>query len=148
MSRNSESYSVRPGRSARTVVVVLLAALAGGLWLQVGRSFAQDDAIVPASQPGSSIIAVTGQITKDTYGVYLVDTQAQTICVYQYVAPSKILRLLASRTFTFDMMLDAYNTEPSPRQIRGLVDEYNRLADEVPPAIPAEEGGQSAVPPR
>ncbi len=130
------------------MVIVLLAVLAGGLWFQVGRSFAQDDTDTPEARQGSGIIAVTGQITKDTYGVYLVDTDAETICVYQYVAPSKILRLLASRTFTFDMMLDAYNTEPSPRQIRGLVDEYNRLADEVPPVTPAEGDGESAAPPR
>jgi hypothetical protein len=121
----------------RVMLLVVLAGLAGGLWLQVGRSFAQEAPVVEPTRAGASVIAVTGQVTRDSYGIYLVDTEQQTICVYQFVGTSRILRLLASRTYAFDMMLDAYNTEPSPRQIRALAEEYNRLTDDqIPPLEP------------
>ena len=117
-----------------------LGALAIGLLVEVGRSLADDPQLQQApSSANGSIVAITGQISRDTYGIYLVDLDNQTICVYQYLTSAKTLKLLATRTFAYDVQLDEYNTEPSPRQIRQMVTEHRRLIDEpIEPTEPAE----------
>ena len=109
-----------------------LGTLAIGLLVEVGRSLA-DDGPQLQQAPGSangSIVAITGRIGRDTYGIYLVDLNNQTICVYEYLTSARTLKLLAARTFAYDVQLDEYNTEPSPRQIRQMVMEHHRLIDD------------------
>ncbi len=72
---------------------------------------------------------MAGQITRDTYGLYLVDRRSGTICLYEYLAGQKVLRLRAARTFTFDLQLDELNTAPSPADIARLVGRARRLKD-------------------
>jgi len=80
---------------------------------------------------GKEVFAVGGRITRDTYGIYLIDPDNGTICVYQFLYNPKLkkteLHLLAARNFTFDSQLDEYNTTPSPREIRALVEQQTRL---------------------
>lgn len=136
---------LRPHRR-RWLVVVALGALAAGLLVEVGRSLAEGEAPLPqaSARPAGSIIAVTGQISRDGYGVYLVDLDNETICVYQYHTSAKTLRLLASRMFTYDMQLNEYNTEPSPREIMQLVTQHRQLGDKparLPgPPVPTGDG--------
>jgi len=85
-----------------------------------------------AGAGGAFIVA--GQITPDTYGLYLVDTQHATIALYEYQPSSRKLRLLAARTYMFDVQLDEYNTELSPREVKKLVAQQKRL--ENTPAQP------------
>lgn len=125
----------RTGRqTVRWLFVALLAGLAMGLIVQLARA-------VATSPPGGaavvagSVIAVPGQISRDAYGLYLVDLENRTICVYQYLPTSKKLRLQAARTFAYDTRLDELNTEPSPREIKRLVEQQRRLTD-----TPGEEG--------
>ena len=130
-------------RRTRWLIVGGLALLTAGTLVQLGR--AVDDAPGPGFAAPSNVMAVTGQITRDSYGIYLVDLNNQTLCVYQYVSPQKKLRLLAARTFAFDSQLDDYNTEPSPREIRALVRQHPRLTVVEPPAVEptTQPGGES-----
>jgi len=131
------SVDDRTGRTAgigRWLIVGLLGIVAGGVLVEATRAVG-DEAELPEPP---SILAVTGQITRDGYGIYLVDTDNQTICVYQYVPNQRLLRLLAARTFAFDSQLDDYNTEPSPRQIRELVRTHRRLTDPYEPPVEPE----------
>jgi len=82
------------------------------------------------------VFAIAGQITRDTYGLYLVDPRQGTICVYQYISAKRTLRLLAARTFVYDRQLDSYNTEPKPADIAKMVAEARRLRTATTKAAP------------
>jgi hypothetical protein len=125
--------------------VVLLSAIAGGLaatLLRQAPAAAQTGPAVPAAVPAAAasgpaaqagnIVAVAGQLTPNNYGLYLIDLQTGTICVYQFVTTErneKQLRLAAARTFLFDRQLEEYNTEPSPATIADRVKAAKRLKD-------------------
>ncbi len=83
--------------------------------------------LAAGSATGDSVLVVAGQVTRDTYGLYLVDQANRTICVYQWSPNSRKLRFLAARTYTFDRKLDQYNTEPDPLEIKKLSDKARRL---------------------
>lgn len=123
--------------AAQWLIVVLLAFIAGALG---GRLlFGQDPAVAQADSAGAAtgpaggadgVFAVAGQITRDTYGLYLVDVRRGTICVYQYFSGRQnLLRLVAARTFIYDRQLDSYNTQPLPKDVAKLVAEARRLKD-------------------
>ena len=118
--------------AGRWAIVILLSVIATCLLLEagLGGSGAAADA---TSGAAGHMIAVAGQITADTYGLYLVDLKNGTISVYQYAkARTPQLRLLAARNITFDVQLDEYNTEPSPREIKKLVQQQQRLSETQP----------------
>ncbi|SRR5690554_5603958 len=80
-----------------------------------------------------NILVKTGQMTGDTYGVFIVDMATGSIAVYQWMPSTRMLRLMAVRNYTYDLQLDEYNTEPLPREIRDLVREHRRLDETTPP---------------
>jgi hypothetical protein len=85
---------------------------------------------------GGGLLAVPAQIARDSYGLFLVDPDRGTICVYQYQATARKLQLLASRTYRFDVQLDDWNTQPPPREIQDLVSQQRRL-EALPASAPA-----------
>jgi len=116
--------------AAKWLIVVLLAVIATCLLFEVG--FAASAARGQTGQAtgagsGKGTFAVAGQVTPETYGLYLVDPANGTICVYQYLPGTRRLRLMAARTYIFDLQLDQYNTEPPPREIKKLVAQHKRL---------------------
>ena len=115
----------RPAWWAKWLVVILLAVIAACLLVQVGvctsAARAQD-----SGAGGGSAFAIAGQLSRDSYGLYLIDYEDATICVYQYL-PGAGLRLMAARTYRFDRRLDEYKTEPPPNEIREMVAEQRRL---------------------
>ena len=117
---------------SRWLVVVLLSVIATCLLIQVGVATSSADAQVTGAG-ADKLFAVAGQITPGAFGLYLVDLEANTICVYQYVPTDRKLKLVAARTTLFDRQLDEYNTQPSPREIKTLVGQHKRLGN-TPPA--------------
>jgi hypothetical protein len=117
--------------SAKWLLVALLAAAAAGLLAGVGLTGSQARAEL-AGATGSGgrgeVFVVAGQVTKDTYGLYLVDLEFGTICVYQWLPQTRKLRLMAARTYLFDRQLESYNTELPPAEIRKLVAQQKRSA--------------------
>ncbi len=74
----------------------------------------------PVSAGG--IMAFTGQITKDDYGIIMVDVDAGTIWLYQYQKPGNQLKLLAARSWLYDRYLEDYNcASPKPSEISQLI---------------------------
>ncbi len=111
---------------ARRSALVLLAVIAVGLLVTLGLGSASSP--VPTTGGDKpSVFVVAGQISRETYGVYLVDYDNSTICVYQYFPIIRKLRLMAARTYAFDVQLDEYNTDPPPREIKEMVEEHKRL---------------------
>ena len=122
-----------PPRASRWLIVILLAVIATCLLIEVG--FGSRPATAAPGQAGAAdpMFAVAGQITRTTYGMYLVDVRRGTICLYEYVSATKKLHLRAARNVTFDLQLDAYNTEISPHQVKALVEQHRRLKTKPEP---------------
>ena len=112
--------------AALSAVAVLL-----GMELSAGSSKAYAQAGGVAAR--DNVLVVAGQITGDSYGLYVVDIEKSTIGVYQWLPSARKLRLMAARNYTFDLQLDEYNTEPFPREIKRLVEEHSRLGAESRP---------------
>lgn len=119
----------RSGSAARWLAVILLAVIVVMLGRELVFSVPPADAQTGwaggAGQDGK-VFAIAGQVTKDTYGLYLVDMKNGTICVYQFRDGGR-LRLMAARTFIYDSQLDSYNTEPLPQDVAKLVARARRL---------------------
>ena len=113
---------------AKGLVVALLAVIAAVLMVQAARSVseAQAQTLGSGGQAGKTF-AIAGQITSDSYGLYLVDLEKQTIAMYQWLPAVRKLRFLAARNYAFDLQLEDYNTEQSPSEIRNLVLQQRRL---------------------
>jgi len=122
--------SSRPVGAGKWLIVILLSVIATCLLIEVGRGVpAARGEPSTASSAGGEVIAVSAQLTADSYGVYLLDTKRGTIAVYQFQPSKRTLRLMAVRGYGFDMQLDEYNTEPSPLEIKKLVQQQQRLGD-------------------
>jgi hypothetical protein len=108
------------------------AMLAGGLLRPEPQARAQPAGPIPAAGAPDRIVAVSGQLSRDSYGLYLLDLDNRTLCVYEYFSGNRKLRLVAARTFRFDLKLDSYNTEPTPKEISKLVAEARRIEQTEP----------------
>ena len=131
----SQSDSPRAVGPAWWLVVVVLAAVAGALWGERERTAsAVGQGVAEPGKESRGLIVVAGQISRDGYGLYLVDAEKGKMCVYQYQPANGQLCLLAARNFVYDLGLDAYNTVPSPREMKELVEQQGRVI--VPPLAP------------
>ena len=138
------AYGAEPRRSAMTtgqwiillVLAVAAALLVGGLLAGAREAEAQTGSGTHAGggQAGSAgeIFAIAGQISRDTYGLYLLDNRNGTICLYEFVTGTRKLRLVAARTFIYDRQLDSYNTLPTPAEVSKLVAEARRQREVTP----------------
>jgi hypothetical protein len=116
----------------RWSLVAILASVAVGLLVTLGMS-ATDAYGQPTAAAGdkNNVFVVAGQISHETYGLYLVDYENKTIAVYKYVDRNRSLELRAVRTYQFDVQLDEYNTsKPLPREVKKLVRQQKRLGSE------------------
>ncbi len=111
-------------------MVVGLSMVVGALAMQLLSAPAADASAAAAGAAGrGKVFAIAGQVSPDSYGLYLVDLEQSTICVYEYVARDHKLWLRAARTFKADMQLDSYNTMPRPKDVKEMVAEARRLKD-------------------
>jgi hypothetical protein len=74
-----------------------------------GRALAQSTRTAGAH----GIFAFTGQMSKDSYGVFMVDVDAGTLWCYRFLAGTKnVLQLVAARDWRYDRYLSNFSTEP------------------------------------
>src|SRR5438094_864940 len=71
---------------------------------------------------GAGLFVMPAQFSTTTWGCYLMDVDAQTLCAYQFIPGEKQLRLVAARNFKYDRRLGNFNTEPAPEEIKELLD--------------------------
>jgi hypothetical protein len=119
--------------AGRWFLVGVLSAFAVLLALQAVTTPAPARAQVTAAGETGPILAVAGQITGDSYGIYLFDRRRNVMTIYQWLPNVRKLRLLAARNVAFDLQLDEYNTEPSPAEIQDLVRQGRRLSSPETP---------------
>ena len=78
---------------------------------------------------GSSrgVFAFSGQLSKGTYGIYMVDVDTMTTWVYEYVAQKGCLRLAAARTWRYDRYLENHNLcGLPPEDVEQLIDDQRQ----------------------
>jgi hypothetical protein len=101
---------------------VLVALLSGGRV----PSLLPEAHAAPVAQPiagGSGIYLMPGQMSLNTWGCYVMDVDAQTLCAYQYFPGANKLRLVAARNFRNDRRLQDFNTDhPSPAEVAKLLE--------------------------
>jgi hypothetical protein len=94
---------------------------------------------------GAGLFLMPGQFSTSTWGCYVMDVDAQTLCAYQFFPGGKQLRLVAARSFRFDRQLKNFNTDPSPTDVEKLT-ELEKAAPRgvtrptTKPAVPQPEG--------
>lgn len=76
----------------------------------------------PAIGGGGNLYVIPGQFSERTYGCYLMDTDAQTLCVYRFEGAGSKLQLIAARNFRHDRRLGHLNTEPDPKEVEMMVE--------------------------
>jgi hypothetical protein len=130
-----EATSRAPASAAKWCVAAALAVAAGALLWFAGAGAAQDARPAAGSAEGQSVLLVAGQVTSDSYGLYLVDTRSRTMCVYQWQPASRKMRLMSARFYGYDLQLDDYNNEKetAPAEIRKLVEQQRRLGASTQP---------------
>lgn len=105
--------------NAGLLVAVLIALLSrGGVGTPAVAAVPQG---MPAIAGGGGLYMMPAQFSQFVWGCYVMDTDKQTLCAYEYIAGQKQLRLAAARNFKFDRDLRSYNTLPQPEEIERLV---------------------------
>lgn len=70
---------------------------------------------------GGGVFIVPAQFSDSSYGCYIMDIDAQTLCAYQYFQNQ--LRLIAARNFRWDRRLNQFNSDkPSPLEVQEMVE--------------------------
>src|SRR2546426_10144368 len=84
---------------------------------------------------GGNLYLMPGQMSLNAFGCYVMDTDQQTLCVYQYYPGEKdtALRLVAARNIRHDRRLARMNTIPDPSDVEKWV-EAERTRGRVPRA--------------
>ncbi len=110
---------------ALAVIAVQMVARPGGApdWLQGNPALAQ--AVTSGGSRG--IFAFSGQMSKSTYGLYMVDVDAMTLWVYEYQPQKGCMRLAASRTWRYDRYLENHNIcDLPPDVVEQMVEDQRR----------------------
>lgn len=123
-----------PARPNRALVIALWAnavLLAGVLVALLGRSPERIPSVLPAAYGqnqtpiagGAGIFIMPAQTAERMYGAYLLDVDSQTLCVYQFYAGEKQLRLVAARDIRHDRRFKQFNSpNPTPNEVKALVE--------------------------
>ena len=118
------------------ILAVLVSRGRGGL---DSPALAQQSPDIPITG-GGGIYVMPCQVHPEIWGCYLLDTQRQTLCVYEYRAGERALVLSAARNFQYDLDLKNYNTFPAWYDIQRAVEDAakNQRINEsqLPPVVP------------
>jgi hypothetical protein len=125
--------------NAALLLAILAVLLSRGRAALISPANAQSVPETPIAG-GNGIFVMPCQLHPEVWGCYLLDTQRQTLSVYEYRAGEKALILSAARNFRFDLDLKNYNTFPAWYDIQKAVDDAakNQRANEsqLPSLVP------------
>ena len=104
---------------ALVTIAVTMVVQRGGSPLS-GMAFGQ-----PTTSAGArGVFAFSGQLTKNTYGVYVVDTDTATMWMYECRGAKGCLRLAAARPWRFDRYLEDHNLcDLPPETVEQMIEE-------------------------
>jgi hypothetical protein len=76
------------------------------------------------------IYMMPAQLGPSAYGLYLLDVDSGTICVYQASPEKSHFRLMAARSFKYDRFLEDLNNEHlTPKEVQKLVEDQRQRTD-------------------
>jgi len=136
---------MQSGKSAVVLIAVfVVGAILGGLLKS--DNFGPAHVLAQSTGGGSAggVMAFTGQIDRDQYGIIMVDVDAGTLWVYQLKRPGNQLKLMATRSWMYDRYLEEFNcAEPTPGEVARLIDQRHPPAEkpkklESKPPIPTK----------
>ncbi len=119
---HSRNLAVPGSRGPLWLIAISLAVIASCLLMRLdgapSPAFAQ-----PAAQAGArGIFAFPGQLTKDHYGLFMVDVDTMNIWCYEYLVGTSKLRLVAGRSWMYDRYLENFGTDPPPEDIQQMIE--------------------------
>ena len=134
MTENQNKTSPPAGRSQTPlwIIAILLASIATALWVRPGDSslpaaLAQGQALAGAR----GIFAFTGPLSRDQYGLFMLDVDQGTLWCYAFetAGGTSKLRLVAARTWIYDRYLQDFNcAAPDFRMVQQLVSQQRAQA--------------------
>ena len=142
-----------PERSGRNLPLWLIAGLLAFIAAmlvtdQNGRIDLTDRAVaqIGSSAGAGGIMAFTGQLNRDQYGLVMVDVDAGTVWIYEYIRAggrgAGRLKLVAARSWIYDRYLEDYNCAPlRPAEVAKLVAQQRNTLQ-----VPSTEGFESKIP--
>ena len=98
---------------------VLLVLLSRGNGIGGTPAYAGPPQMMPIAG-GGGVYLMPAQFSMNTWGCYLLDSEKQTLCAYQFFAGEKQLRFIAARQFTHDLALKNFNTVPNINEVQRL----------------------------
>ena len=112
-------------RGPAWVMAIAVAVIAASL---AARNANDSPAYAQSVRGGGArgVFAFTGELTKGTHGVFMVDVDAGTIWCYEFVPGKRKLRLVAARDWRFDRYLENFETEPPPEVIQEILEEQRQ----------------------
>ena len=127
-------------------ILAVMVSRAGGSGSFLSAAFAAEGQPIAG---GGNLYLMPGQLSINTFGCYVMDTDNQTLCAYQFYPGEKELRLVAARNFRHDRRLGNFNTIPDPRDVEKWVElERNRGRAPAPaPGAPAQPAQPERVAP-
>jgi len=96
-----------------------------------------DQAALAQVPPASGLLGARGiymmpaQLGPTSYGLYIMDVDSSTVCVYRALPEISRFKLMAARSFKNDRFLEDLNNEnPTPKQVQDLVQKQRTRVDE------------------
>ena len=111
------------------IIAISLAVIATCLVMRLDGPLTDRVLAQPVAQAGArGVFAFTGQLSKSTYGVFMVDVDTTTLWCYEVLPAKPMLKLLAARSWKYDRFLESLNGDPemSPEVIEQLVEQQRR----------------------
>ena len=101
------------------VIAAALVAIATAQFIKPDHPFTIDSALAQGVVSGGArgVFAFSGQLSKNTYGVYIVDVDAMTMWMYEYQPQKGCMRLAAARSWRYDRYLENHNLCDLPPDI-------------------------------
>jgi hypothetical protein len=103
-------------------IVILLAAHGRPMLASVALGDATNPQQIPIAG-GNGIYVMPCQLHPSVWGCMVMDTNRQTLAVYEYRAGEQSLVLTAGRDFGYDLQLKNFNTDPAPDEIKRKVEQ-------------------------
>jgi hypothetical protein len=129
--RNPTTAVHRPSRAVWWVIAISLAVIAVCMVTQSGDSVLPPAVAQATRQAGArGVFAFSGQLSDNSYGLFMVDVDAGTMWCYEYIQGKKKFRLAGARSWVFDRYLENQDFEgPTPDDVKKMVDQQreNRL---------------------
>ena len=119
---------------------ILIAMLArGGTPSLLHAAFADQ---VPPIAGGGGVFIMPSQLSRDTWGCYLIDVDRQNLVVYDYQPGIHKLTLRAARSYKYDRNLHDLSTEPPTEEVRRLWEKeqnMRKVEENVQPQNPEKQ---------